>query len=83
MAKVVWQDGIPYRWRRGKLVEIPPEWFGRTTYQQTKRKRRQKLDHGRFRACNVTSWAEGNGLMTRQEKKALLAEREQLKELLD
>lgn len=31
-----------YRVRRGKLVEIPPEWVGKVTYDQTKRKRKRK-----------------------------------------
>ena len=28
-----------HRMRRGKLVEIPPEWRGHTLHEQTKRKR--------------------------------------------
>ena len=30
------------RLRRGRLVEIPPEWVGRTTHPQTIRKRASK-----------------------------------------
>lgn len=29
-----------YRKRRGKLVEIPPEWVGKVTHKQTMRKRK-------------------------------------------
>ena len=32
-----------YRIRRGKKVEIPPEWVGKTVDPQTIRKRRSKL----------------------------------------
>ena len=40
MAKqIVDADGKHYRMRRGKLVEIPPEWVGKTLHPQTKRKR--------------------------------------------
>jgi hypothetical protein len=42
MAKVIRQDGKSYRMRRGKLVEIPPEWVGKTLHPQTKRKRASK-----------------------------------------
>lgn len=31
-----------YRMRRGKLVEIPDEWLGKTTHPQTIRKRESK-----------------------------------------
>jgi uncharacterized cupin superfamily protein len=40
--KLIIQDGKPHRVRRGKLVEIPAEWFGHVTYQQTVRKRKSK-----------------------------------------
>lgn len=42
MAKRIEQDGKFYRVRRGMLVEIPPEWVGRTVYPQTIRKRPSK-----------------------------------------
>jgi len=43
MAKVIiGEDGKHYRMRRGKLVEIPPEWVGKTLHPQTKRKRKSK-----------------------------------------
>lgn len=32
-------DGKFYRKRRGQLVEIPPEWVGKTTHKQTRHKR--------------------------------------------
>ena len=35
-------DGKFYRKRRGKLVEIPPEWVGKVTHPQTTRKRKSK-----------------------------------------
>lgn len=37
--KRIEKDGKFYRIRRGKLVEIPPEWVGKTVFEQTKRKR--------------------------------------------
>jgi len=40
MANV--QAGKRYRLRRGKLVEIPQEWAGRTTSKQKKNKRHSK-----------------------------------------
>jgi hypothetical protein len=30
-----------FRWRRGKMVEIPAEWVGQTVHRQTLRKRRK------------------------------------------
>lgn len=39
MSKMIEQDGKFYRLRRGKLVEIPPEWQGKVPNEQTKRKR--------------------------------------------
>lgn len=35
-------NGRFYRMRRGKLVEIPPQWVGETLHDQTKRKRASK-----------------------------------------
>ncbi len=40
-------DGIFYRKRRNKLVEIPEEWVGKTTHPQTIRKRPSKKGQGR------------------------------------
>jgi hypothetical protein len=40
-------DGKHYRMRRGRLVEIPPEWVGKTTHPQTIRKRPSKRYRGR------------------------------------
>ena len=42
MAKRVEIDGKVYRKRRGKLVEIPPEWVGRTVSRQKINKRQSK-----------------------------------------
>lgn len=39
MAKSIKRDGKLYRIRRGKLVEIPAEWVGKVTSQQTINKR--------------------------------------------
>ena len=46
MAKRIEKDGKFYRMRRGKLVEIPSEWVGQTTHEQTKRKRRSTRKKG-------------------------------------
>lgn len=40
MAKAIEKDGKFYRMRRGKLVEIPPEWKGKVTGKKTKRDRK-------------------------------------------
>ncbi len=45
MAKRIEINGKFYRKRRGKLVEIPPQWVGHTLTPQTKRKRPSKLTH--------------------------------------
>jgi hypothetical protein len=61
MAKVIRQDGKSYRMRRGKLVEIPAEWVGKTLHPQTKRKRASKQDGGK----NNGKWVKvrkGGGL---------------------
>ena len=42
MAKRIEIDGKFYRWRRGVLVEIPPEWVGKVTDPSTIRKRQSK-----------------------------------------
>jgi hypothetical protein len=47
-------EGKAYRKRRGKLVEIPPEWVGKTTHPQRIRKRKSKKNQGRrFRSKAV------------------------------
>lgn len=38
-------DGKPFRMRRGKLVEIPSEWFGHVTSAKTIRNRSSKKCH--------------------------------------
>lgn len=40
--KRIEKNGKFYRMRRGKLVEIPPEWVDETTHPQTIRKRDSK-----------------------------------------
>lgn len=42
MSKSIEIDGRVYRHRRGKLVQIPPEWVGRTLHAQSKRSRPAK-----------------------------------------
>lgn len=46
MPRLIEQNGKFYRKRRGKLVEIPPQWVGQTTHPQSVRKRRSKLSSG-------------------------------------
>lgn len=43
MGKRIEQDGKFYRMRRGKLVEIPPDWVGRVNSKKTVRQRPSKL----------------------------------------
>lgn len=43
MAKMIEQDGRFYRERRGKLVEIPPEWVGKHPTRKTIRQRPSKM----------------------------------------
>ncbi len=45
MAKPIMKDGKPHRMRRGKLVEIPPEWVGKVTSRQTINQRPSKGLH--------------------------------------
>ena len=42
MAALIQIGNRCYRRRRGKLVEIPPEWVGKVTHPQTVRKRASK-----------------------------------------
>lgn len=43
MGKRIEIDGKFYRERRGKLVEIPPQWVGHSTSRETIRQRPSKL----------------------------------------
>lgn len=43
--KRIEKDGKYYRMRRGKLVEIPEEWVGKTVTEQSIRKRPSKQIH--------------------------------------
>ena len=45
MAKPVMIEGVAHRWRRGRLVPIPPEWLGKVTSHQTINARPSKLTH--------------------------------------
>jgi hypothetical protein len=45
MAKLIKIGNQAFRKRRGKLVEIPPEWVGKTVHPQTIRKRPSKRIH--------------------------------------
>ena len=48
MSKPRVQIGDRYfRWRKGRLVEIPPQWVGQVTHPQTIRKRPSKKGQGR------------------------------------
>lgn len=46
MGKLIIIDGVPHRMRRGVLVQIPSEWFGKVTTPQTIRKRKSKAGQG-------------------------------------
>lgn len=59
MAKRVEIDGHFYRWRRGKLVQIPDEWVGKTLHPQTKRKRPSKQT-GKHKNKKLTKLRYGN-----------------------
>lgn len=50
MAARIDRDGRSYRLRRGRLVEIPPEWVGKVTHPQTRAKRPSKRIH-KLRRC--------------------------------
>lgn len=52
MSKRIEKDGKFYRMRRGKLVEIPTEWVGKTVFEQTKRKRKANKAWDRKRRNN-------------------------------
>ena len=41
--KIVDVEGVPHRWRRGKLVPIPAEWRGQVPAKQTINQRVSKL----------------------------------------
>lgn len=43
--KPIFKDGKVYRIRRGKMVEIPPEWVGKTVSAQSVNKRPSKQLH--------------------------------------
>lgn len=45
MPKCTVIDGKSYRMRRGNLVEIPPEWVGKTLGDQTRNARPSKALH--------------------------------------
>lgn len=45
-SKIQFIDGVPHRMRRGTLVKIPAEWFGKVTHKQTIRKRQSKDGQG-------------------------------------
>lgn len=52
MSKRIEINGKFYRGRRGKLVEIPAEWVGRTTHPQNIRNRTSKLTNKHKRDSN-------------------------------
>jgi hypothetical protein len=59
MGKMHIIDGKPHRERRGKMVEIPEEWVGKTLTQQTRRKRRSH--QSRYQRDNEASHALKDG----------------------
>ena len=61
MAKRIEIAGRFYRWRRGRLVEIPPGWVGYTVHPQTIRKRPSKLPR-KLRKRAATPGERGGGL---------------------
>lgn len=56
MAKRIEIDGKFYRYRRGKLVEIPIEWVNRVTSRQTIRQRNSKLPGSLKRRVKGQDW---------------------------
>ena len=56
MAKRIEIDGKFYRYRRGKLVQIPDEWVGKTLHPQTKRKRASKQTGSRH--VRIRGWTD-------------------------
>jgi len=47
MTKRIEVDGKYFRIRRGKKVEIPAAWVGKTTYPETIQSRKSKRGHGK------------------------------------
>lgn len=67
MAKPILIEGKPHRKRRGKLVEIPAEWVGKTVSRQTINKRpskglhkHSKLDKSNLHKVAVKNKREGS-----------------------
>lgn len=48
-------DGVFFRYRRGKLVQIPDQWVDKTLTPQTKRKRLSKLTNKQARTQKTTA----------------------------
>lgn len=46
-------ERVTHRIRRGKLVEIPPEWRGKVPHKQTIRKRKSKKNQGAHYKCKA------------------------------
>jgi len=44
---IIDEDGRRFRIRRGRMVEIPDEWSGKTVWDQTKNRRRSRIIHKR------------------------------------
>lgn len=64
MRKPIMIDDVPHRWRRGKLVPIPPEWVGRTVGRQTisrrySKNRAKKIESKQDRAREKAAMASG------------------------
>lgn len=56
MSRRIDIDGKAYRRRRGRLVEIPPQWAGRVTHSQTIHKRPSKLPRKLRMHRETTGW---------------------------
>jgi hypothetical protein len=56
MAKPIVKDGKTYRMRRGKLVEIPPEWVGKTVSAATKQRRPSHHIHKLRKPVKTGQW---------------------------
>lgn len=73
MANVIWIDDVPHRKRRGKLVSIPTEWFGRTvSHQQISRRYSKnsikKIESRQDRARDQDALARGEEPNSRKQR---------------
>lgn len=76
---LVWIEGVPHRWRRGKLVPIPPEWFAKIPFPQniearaskqprkTRRRNKRPFDATTMYRKDKASRAEARRLSTAED----------------